>query len=208
MVDRRHPRPPDLTPAPSKQPGGRGAPGGSSPGLIGVRGSALVRLRRVHRIADRSVELELRRRRAEWLAGRPAPTTPRPVCSHLVRPTRSVADATVERLNRQPALHAPAHQRVKAPAESVDLDDVTRPNSLESHPRQRTRRPGGLPRSPPAREPRRRDGAGRRHVAPPSWVHIMQGRDAGATNEAVAFWLVSGVGAQPSSYPCPGSNPP
>jgi hypothetical protein len=52
---------------------------------------------------------------------------------HLVRPAGSVGDAAVKRLDRQPALRVPADQRVEAPAEPIYLDDVTRPDSLESH---------------------------------------------------------------------------
>ena len=116
--------------------------------------SAFVALRRDDRIADRGVEFELERRRAERLAGHAAPTAPRPVCPHLVRPAGSVGDATVKRLNRQPAVRAPVDQRVKAPAEPVDLDDVARLDSLESHRSASVRtRPARSP-APPALAPR------------------------------------------------------
>jgi len=120
---------------------------GVPPGVMSLRAgrSASVALRQVQLIVDRGVELELKRRTLVLLAALARTPAFGPMCPHLVRTARSVGDATVERLNRQPAVHALADQRVKAPAEPVDLDDVAGPDSLKSHPRQRTRASGGPP---------------------------------------------------------------
>jgi hypothetical protein len=61
------------------------------------------------------------------------PTPLGPMRPHLVRPARSVRDSAVKRLDRQPAFRALADQRVEAPAEPIDLDDVARADCLESH---------------------------------------------------------------------------
>ena len=90
-------------------------------------------LRRLRLIADRGVQGELERQGLERLAGLAGTAALSPVRPHLVRPARSVGDAAVERLYRQPALRALTHQRVEAPAEPIDLDDVARSDSLESH---------------------------------------------------------------------------
>jgi hypothetical protein len=104
----------------------------------------------VQLIVDRGVERKLKGRRLERLAGRSGATTLGPVRQHLVRPARSIRHAAVKRLYRQTALRAPADQRVEAPAEPVDLDDIARPDSLESHVAKRTRDPGALPVGSPA----------------------------------------------------------
>jgi hypothetical protein len=116
---------------------------------------------RSHRLDARGVELELDRRTLERLAGRAVSTTLGPMRPHLVRPARPVGDAAVKRLYRQPTLSAPADQRVEAPAEPIHLDDVTRPDSLESHRcqayAQARRFPRRLPRSRPPLSPNHRD---------------------------------------------------
>jgi hypothetical protein len=84
-------------------------------------------------IADQDLELELERRTLERLVRLAGSATLGPMRSHLVRPARSVGDAAVKRLYRQPAFRGLADHRVEAPAEPIDLDDVARPDSLESH---------------------------------------------------------------------------
>lgn len=119
-----------------------------------------------------------------------------------MRPARSVGDAAVKRLNRQPALHAPTDQRVKAPAQPVDLDDVTNMDSFESHPRQRTRGSGGLSRPHPAFEPPR--SWRRRHVPPP--CHVI--RRPGAPSRAPGRQpLARPVGASPELTDPPSTKP-
>lgn len=115
-----------------------------------MRALSLRVLRPVHPIVDRRVELELERRTLKRLAGLAGSTALGPMRPYFVRPARSVGDAAVKRLYRQPALRALADQCVEAPAEPIHLDDVARPDSLESHRRKRTREPGALP---PARPP-------------------------------------------------------
>jgi hypothetical protein len=99
-------------------------------------------------LADGGAELELERRRLERLerlSGLAGSTTLGPMRPHLVRAARSVGDTAVKRLYRQPAFRALADQRVEAPAEPVDLDDVASPDSLDSHVAKRTREPGASP---------------------------------------------------------------
>ena len=72
---------------------------------------------------------------------------------HFVRPARSVGDAAVKRLYRQPTLRALANQRVEAPAEPIHLDDVACPDSLESHRCQAYARARRFPRRPPRSRP-------------------------------------------------------
>jgi hypothetical protein len=97
------------------------------------RRSACLALRQVRLIVDWGVELELDRRALERLVARAVSPAFGPMRPHFVRPAGSVGDAAVKRLYRQPAFRALTDQRVEAPAEPVDLDDVACSDSLESH---------------------------------------------------------------------------
>jgi pimeloyl-ACP methyl ester carboxylesterase len=64
------------------------------------------------------------------------------VGKHLVRPARSVGDAAIERLDREPSRRCAAHQRVKAAPEPIDLDDIPAFNAFEPHRSARVRSVG------------------------------------------------------------------
>jgi len=97
------------------------------------RGESSAGLAPTQLIVERGVELELERCTLERLAGLSGTPTLGPMGPHFMRAARSVGDAAVKRLDRQPAFRALADQRVEAPAAPVHLDDVACPDSLESH---------------------------------------------------------------------------
>lgn len=75
-------------------------------------------------VAHRRVEFELKRRWLERLLGRSWASALGPVPDDVVRSAASVANATVERLKREAARGVARHDRVKAPAQTIDLDDI------------------------------------------------------------------------------------
>ena len=81
--------------------------------------------------AERGVELELKRRGLERLVGRARAAALGPVRADIVRPARSLADSSVQRLNRETTVRVAGDERMEAPAEPVDLDDVSDLDALE-----------------------------------------------------------------------------
>ena len=84
--------------------------------------------------ADRRVELELKRRRLEWLARRSRPSALGPVRDHVMSTAAPVRDPAVQRLDRQPGRGLARDERMEPPPEPVDLDDVPDLNAFEPHP--------------------------------------------------------------------------
>ena len=52
---------------------------------------------------------------------------------HLLGTARSVRHTAVERKDLEPVIVTPADERVKPPAQPVDLDDVPSPDPFEPH---------------------------------------------------------------------------
>jgi hypothetical protein len=104
------------------------------------------------------VEFKLQWGRLERLIGDAGSSAFGPVSHHVARPAGSVADATVQRLDRQSAasLAGGHHERVKAPAQTVDLNYVPCLDALKAHGRRvRKQTPGSAYRLTRQRQQRR-----------------------------------------------------
>jgi hypothetical protein len=96
-------------------------------------GSRVDRFRIERSAPGRRVKLELKWRGLERFAGRPWASALGPVRADVVGAAASVADAAVERLNRQASGVVAGDERVEPPPQPVDLDDVADLDPLEPH---------------------------------------------------------------------------
>jgi hypothetical protein len=78
------------------------------------------------------------------------------VGDHLLGTARSVRHTAVERKDLEPVIVAPADERVKPPAQPVDLDNVPSPNPLEPH---REQGYAGAMTAPPELAEKRKEGS-------------------------------------------------
>jgi hypothetical protein len=90
-------------------------------------------MRTVLRLTQCEIKFELQHLRLQWFSGGARTSALGPMGHHLPRPARAIGHSAVERLDREPTRCVAGNDRVKAPAEAVDLNDVTGLDALQSH---------------------------------------------------------------------------